>query len=127
MRLLACLLHGLRQVCDAACRFEKIFGAYRAKKSLAESAVKFIFEGARLKPAQTPGEMGMEDGDIIDAGTDHSADISSTWLHDGVDIVDVLPNAPRGLRDHICQPSSVFAVMEQIGGNVVDHHTASSA
>ncbi len=48
-------------------RFDKIFGAYRAKKSLAENAVKFCYDGVRLKTNQTPAEYNMEDGDVIDA------------------------------------------------------------
>ena len=56
---------GLR-CCD--CRFEKIFEAYRKKKSLAENAVRFMLDGVVVKGHQSPGEMGAENGDIIDAG-----------------------------------------------------------
>lgn len=48
-------------------RFEKIFNAYCAKKSLDASAVRFLFDGDRVRGEQTPAELSMEDGDSIDA------------------------------------------------------------
>ena len=61
-------LHGSLELGEnAACRFEKIFVAYRAKKSLAEGSVRFAFDGTRLTSDQTPEQMDMEDGDIIEA------------------------------------------------------------
>lgn len=45
----------------------KVMDAYCAKKALNESTVKFVFDGQRLNKAATPEELGMEDGDAIDA------------------------------------------------------------
>lgn len=57
-------------------RFEKIFDAYRKKKSLAEGAVKFCFDGIRLLPHKTPAEQGLEDGDLIETCAQQPTDIS---------------------------------------------------
>jgi hypothetical protein len=35
---------------------------------LLENAVKFVYDGARLQGTQTPADMDMEDGDVIDSG-----------------------------------------------------------
>ena len=47
-------------------KFEKIMNAFCAKKSLEMSAVRFLFDGQRLNPQQTPADHGMEDNDVID-------------------------------------------------------------
>uniref|UniRef100_A0A061SCP4 Small ubiquitin-related modifier n=1 Tax=Tetraselmis sp. GSL018 TaxID=582737 RepID=A0A061SCP4_9CHLO len=48
-------------------KFEKIFAAYCNKKSVDRHAIRFLFDGARLDSESSPQEIGMEDGDIIDA------------------------------------------------------------
>ena len=45
--------------------FSKLFDAY--KKSQAVTDVRFMFDGSRVQPTQTPQELGMEDEDCIDA------------------------------------------------------------
>ena len=41
--------------------------AYCQREGLAFDGVRFLYDGDRLLPAQTPGELGMEEGDEIDA------------------------------------------------------------
>mmetsp|Transcript_4029 Transcript_4029/g.18393 ORF Transcript_4029/g.18393 Transcript_4029/m.18393 type:complete len:93 (+) Transcript_4029:94-372(+) len=48
-------------------KFEKIFTAFCSRKSLQPGAVRFLFDGQRINPTQTPQELDMEDGDSIDA------------------------------------------------------------
>mmetsp|Transcript_9556 Transcript_9556/g.12983 ORF Transcript_9556/g.12983 Transcript_9556/m.12983 type:complete len:104 (+) Transcript_9556:149-460(+) len=48
-------------------KFEKIFSAFCERRSIAKDGIRFLFDGVRLNGTQTPGEMNMEDNDIIDA------------------------------------------------------------
>ena len=48
-------------------KFSKVFDAYCQRKALQPNAVRFLMDGERLRPDQTPEEMDMEDGDCIDA------------------------------------------------------------
>mmetsp|Transcript_5941 Transcript_5941/g.26295 ORF Transcript_5941/g.26295 Transcript_5941/m.26295 type:complete len:93 (+) Transcript_5941:62-340(+) len=48
-------------------KFEKIFTAFCSRKSLQPGAVRFLFDGQRINPTQTPQDLDMEDGDSIDA------------------------------------------------------------
>jgi small ubiquitin-related modifier len=48
-------------------KFEKIFNAYATKKSIGVETMKFLFDGARLRPTQTPAEVGLENDDCIEA------------------------------------------------------------
>ncbi|KAK3267317.1 hypothetical protein CYMTET_24115 [Cymbomonas tetramitiformis] len=45
--------------------FEKIFKAYCDKKSLKLESLRFLHDGAHLRPDQTPGGRELEDGDEI--------------------------------------------------------------
>lgn len=45
--------------------FEKVFKAYSDKKGVQNT--KFLFDGHRIKATDTPADLDMEDGDIIDA------------------------------------------------------------
>ncbi len=65
----ACFAVALVLTLSSLDRFEKIFSSYRQRKSLHEDAVKFLFEGHRLKGHETPADVGMEDKDQIDACT----------------------------------------------------------
>ncbi|GBG00159.1 hypothetical protein Rsub_12978 [Raphidocelis subcapitata] len=51
----------------ATTKMEKIFKAYAEKKALNAGAVKFLFDGQRVQGHQTPADLGMEDGDSMDA------------------------------------------------------------
>ncbi|PNH08074.1 Ubiquitin-like protein pmt3/smt3 [Tetrabaena socialis] len=47
-------------------RLEKVFNAYCGKKGMSPDTVRFLFDGSRLTPDQTPEALAMEDGDSID-------------------------------------------------------------
>ncbi|CAD7698347.1 unnamed protein product [Ostreobium quekettii] len=47
-------------------KFEKIMKAYCEKKSLQMNQLRFLYDGERVKPDQSPEEVEMEDGDVID-------------------------------------------------------------
>lgn len=46
---------------------KKIFDAAEKRFGKDPGTFKFVFEGNRLNPAETPASTGMEDGDMIDA------------------------------------------------------------
>eukprot|EP00741_Cyanophora_paradoxa_P008256 tig00001278_g7986.t1 len=46
---------------------QKLMDAYCQRIGQAAGSVRFMFDGSRIQPAQTPEEIGMEDGDEIDA------------------------------------------------------------
>eukprot|EP00201_Polytomella_parva_P010343 CAMPEP_0175055840 /NCGR_PEP_ID=MMETSP0052_2-20121109/10314_1 /TAXON_ID=51329 ORGANISM="Polytomella parva, Strain SAG 63-3" /NCGR_SAMPLE_ID=MMETSP0052_2 /ASSEMBLY_ACC=CAM_ASM_000194 /LENGTH=94 /DNA_ID=CAMNT_0016320751 /DNA_START=29 /DNA_END=313 /DNA_ORIENTATION=+ len=47
-------------------KLEKVMNAFCSKKGIDSSAVRFLFDGARLNPNSTPQELGMQDSDVID-------------------------------------------------------------
>lgn len=47
--------------------FRKIFNAYCDKLGKSTNDVRFMFDGNRLNADQTPGDLDMEDGDILEA------------------------------------------------------------
>jgi small ubiquitin-related modifier len=47
-------------------KFEKIKKAYADKKHIEASTIRFMFDGTRVSDATNPGEMAMNDGDVID-------------------------------------------------------------
>ena len=46
---------------------KKLMEAYCQREGLPFDGVRFLYDGERLLPTQTPAELGMEDGDEIDA------------------------------------------------------------
>lgn len=52
--------------CKPTTSFAKMFKAYGDRMGYSEDKIRFLFDGVRLKPSQTPGEFDMEDGDSID-------------------------------------------------------------
>ncbi|CCF72480.1 small ubiquitin-related modifier [Babesia microti strain RI] len=48
-------------------KLEKLMSAYCNRLGQSQDAVRFLFDGERLKGDKTPEEMGIEEGDIIDA------------------------------------------------------------
>ena len=48
-------------------QFSKVMTAYCKKVGADLDSVRFLFDGARLNPQQTPAELDMEDEDEIDA------------------------------------------------------------
>lgn len=49
---------------------KKLMDAYCTKRNLEKTTVRFIFRYKELKPRQTPAQLTMKDGDIIDIVTD---------------------------------------------------------
>lgn len=47
-------------------KLQKVIDAYCQKKSVATSSVKFLYDGTRIQPTDTPEDLGMEDNDSID-------------------------------------------------------------
>ena len=48
-------------------QFSKVMSAYCKKVGTDLESVRFLFEGQRLRPDQTPADLDMEDEDEIDA------------------------------------------------------------
>jgi len=48
-------------------QFMKVMSAYCKKVGADLDTVRFLFDGQRLRPEQTPADLGMEDDDEIDA------------------------------------------------------------
>ncbi|CEL93224.1 unnamed protein product [Vitrella brassicaformis CCMP3155] len=48
-------------------KLEKLMNAYCNRLGQSQEGVRFLFDGERVHPHQTPEELGLEDGDVIDA------------------------------------------------------------
>jgi small ubiquitin-related modifier len=48
-------------------KFTKVFDAYCSKKAIGQDTIKFLFDGERIRSEQSPRELEMSDGDMIDA------------------------------------------------------------
>ena len=46
---------------------KRLIDAYCERQGVSPTAIRFLFDGRRIQPDQTPKDLGMEDGDIIDA------------------------------------------------------------
>jgi small ubiquitin-related modifier len=46
--------------------FKKLMEAYCQKQGIALTDVRFVVDGMRILPGQTPKELSLEDGDAID-------------------------------------------------------------
>ncbi|KAL6077597.1 Dolichyl-phosphate-mannose--protein mannosyltransferase pmt3 [Balamuthia mandrillaris] len=46
---------------------KKLMDAYCSRQAMSPDSVRFLYDGSRVQPDQTPKELGMEEGDIIDA------------------------------------------------------------
>lgn len=47
-------------------KLEKVFSAYSSRKGVAAGSLRFLFDGQRVQPHQTPAELEMDDGDQLD-------------------------------------------------------------
>ena len=45
---------------------QKLMTAFCNRHGIAQSSVRFLFDGARIDPNQTPEQLEMEDGHVID-------------------------------------------------------------
>ena len=59
-----------------------VMDAYCAQKGLDRLGARFLFDGKRIQPTQTPTELEMEDEDVIDAFGDVSGDIGHWGTHE---------------------------------------------
>ena len=59
---------------DQATPLQKLMTAFCARQGLSVAAVRFLFDGSRISPRQTPRELEMEDGDIIDVMVEQRGD-----------------------------------------------------
>ncbi|KAA6402989.1 MAG: putative SUMO1b protein [Streblomastix strix] len=51
---------------------KKLMDAYCTRENLVPNSVRFLFDGNRLKPTDTPDQLDMEDGDMIDVQIEQS-------------------------------------------------------
>ncbi|KAK2957652.1 putative Ubiquitin domain containing protein [Blattamonas nauphoetae] len=51
---------------------KKLMDAYCTRENLIPASVRFMFDGNRLKPTDTPEKLDMEDGDMIDASVEQT-------------------------------------------------------
>eukprot|EP00173_Palmaria_palmata_P001325 Plantae.Rhodophyta-Palmaria_palmata.ctg1726.p1 GENE.Plantae.Rhodophyta-Palmaria_palmata.ctg1726~~Plantae.Rhodophyta-Palmaria_palmata.ctg1726.p1 ORF type:complete len:112 (-),score=25.98 Plantae.Rhodophyta-Palmaria_palmata.ctg1726:415-750(-) len=63
--------------CKGTTPLEKLMKAFCSKQGLQFGAVKFLFDGNRIQPQQTPGDLDMEDLDVIDAQMEQQGGLSS--------------------------------------------------
>mmetsp|Transcript_10612 Transcript_10612/g.13189 ORF Transcript_10612/g.13189 Transcript_10612/m.13189 type:complete len:195 (+) Transcript_10612:77-661(+) len=47
-------------------KLEKVFNAYAERKGVNSSSLRFLLDGVRVRPEQTPTELDMEDNDQLD-------------------------------------------------------------
>jgi len=52
--------------CKMTTPLQKLMQAFCNRQGVALNSVRFLFDGARLSANQTPQELEMEDGDVID-------------------------------------------------------------
>ena len=48
-------------------KFQKVFDAYCQRKALEPNMVRFLVDGERIRWDQTPEDLDLDDGDVIDA------------------------------------------------------------
>ncbi|KIP01455.1 hypothetical protein PHLGIDRAFT_96990 [Phlebiopsis gigantea 11061_1 CR5-6] len=56
--------------------FKKIFEAAETRFGQPAGAFRYNYDGERIRPEQTPAELGMEEGDIVDA---HLQQTGGSW------------------------------------------------
>lgn len=47
--------------------FKRLMSAFCSKMELDRNAVRFMFDGSPIQESQTPADLDMEDGDVVDA------------------------------------------------------------
>lgn len=52
--------------CKMTTPLEKLMKAFCTRNGVAQTSVRFLFDGNRINANQTPQELDMEDGDVID-------------------------------------------------------------
>ena len=51
---------------------QKLMTAFCNRHGIDQNSVRFLFDGTRINPNQTPQELEMEDGDVIDCMVEQS-------------------------------------------------------
>uniref|UniRef100_A0A7S3B187 Ubiquitin-like domain-containing protein n=1 Tax=Haptolina ericina TaxID=156174 RepID=A0A7S3B187_9EUKA len=52
--------------CKATTPLSKLMNAFCQRQGVALASVRFLFDGTRINEHQTPSDLDMEDGDVID-------------------------------------------------------------
>jgi len=52
--------------CKMTTPLQKLMTAFCNRQGVGNQSVRFLFDGQRINPSQTPQELEMEDGDVID-------------------------------------------------------------
>jgi len=52
--------------CKQTTPLQKLMNAFCNRQGVSMQSVRFLFDGQRLREQQTPAELDMEDGDVID-------------------------------------------------------------
>ena len=47
-------------------KMSKVFGAYAQRKGVQQSSLRFLLDGERINPEDTPKSLELEDQDLID-------------------------------------------------------------
>ena len=101
-------------------QLKKLMEAYCARQSLQMDQIRFLFDGRKLYDADTPDELDMEDGDVIDSflyqvGGCIAAPIPSTFgLHLNTPGVAYLQSSAALTA---AAPSEAVQLMQQLGGD----------
>ena len=60
--------------CKMTTPLERLMTAFCNRQGVAVNSVRFLFDGGRVSPMQTPAELEMEDGDVIDVMVEQQGD-----------------------------------------------------
>ena len=52
--------------CKMTTSLQKLMKAFCDRNGVAQNSVRFLFDGNRVNPTQTPADLDMEDSDVID-------------------------------------------------------------
>jgi small ubiquitin-related modifier len=62
-------------------RLQRLMEAYSAHMDIEVEKFRFVFDGVRLRDSQTPDELEMEDGDVIEVNLFQVGDIGEWGEH----------------------------------------------
>eukprot|EP00198_Chlamydomonas_reinhardtii_P008614 XP_001697951.1 ubiquitin-like protein [Chlamydomonas reinhardtii] len=85
-------------------RMGKVFSAFAQKKGVATNHYRFVFDGNRVGEDVTAAEVGLEDGDSIDAFVEQEGGIDAFVEQEG------------GIDAFVEQEGGIDAFVEQEGG-----------
>lgn len=69
-------------------RFVKVIDAFCSARHIHPNAVRFLFDGQRLSDNDTPQQLGMQDGDIIDVALQQIGGTDADLIKDHQHFVD---------------------------------------